>query len=114
MGRPGDAILEDAEEVEELDAYDDVPVVVSIEDPIVRPERPIIDRDSGAEQAIRRRLLAAEARLTGRSKADHARFDERIRVPPEEAPPQRAVLQPIPLRQAMMWREILGPPKSLE
>jgi hypothetical protein len=93
-------------------APDGAPVVRSLETDPGRPERVLVDQDDEAEQVIARRLAAAEAHLQPRTRADHQAFDARIRQEPADktVTPAYTARQ---LRDAVVWREILGPPVSL-
>jgi hypothetical protein len=114
-GRRAQARLRGAEEVEDRTVLGGEREPVSLEEGWERPERVIRARDvAAAEAVVARRRKAAEARLTGRTLEDHARFDERIRVPTVARRPGRKGLQPIPIRQAVLWREVLDPPKALQ
>lgn len=111
LGRSSGRPLPEAEEVEELESLEVEPEVVSLEDvPVARSERAVRDQDEEVLPILRQRLAAAEARTRGRSLVDHRRFDERIRRPAPMPAPKR----PRPaLRQAVIWREVLGPPVAL-
>ena len=100
-----------AEEVEERDSLETDREAVSLETLDDRSERPVEDFDDQAEAVLARRLAVAEARTSGRTLLDHRRFDEAIRAPVPVKPPVRR--RP-GLRQALVWREILGPPVSLK
>lgn len=113
LGRRG-IRLPDAEEVEERETLEVEPVVITLGGSGVRADRPVFDHDRGAEALIAKRVRAAEARLTGRTRADHKRFDEIIRQPAAPAAGPAPVLRSTSLRQAVMWREVLGPPKALQ
>jgi hypothetical protein len=109
--RPPVAPLPDAEDVEERESLEVAPRVVSLETEVKRPARVIYDQDSGAEALVRRRIAAAEARSGASTRADHKAFDARIR----QEPPDRTAVRrytPAQLRDAVVWREILGPPVS--
>jgi hypothetical protein len=99
---------EDVEERESLEAPEEV---VSLETPVQRRERAEYDQDTEAEAIVQRRIEAARARDRTLSKADHKAFDARIR---QEAADHTAVRRytPTQLRDAVVWREILGPPVS--
>jgi hypothetical protein len=105
--------LPGAEEVEELESWDAVlPVPVSHDSDVRVPGREAADDRSVAFQAtIARRLKAAEARNRGRGSEDHRAFDAKIRrtkpVIATARPPKQS------LRQAIVWREILGKPIAL-
>lgn len=116
MGRRASRPLEGAEEVEELESLEEEPVVASMETEPDRPLREVVDYDESAERLVRARIRAAEVRNRALTKADHAAFDRRIRqaVPPVAPRSQsrgrgRAGAA---LRQAVIWREVLGPPVS--
>jgi hypothetical protein len=86
----------------------------------VRRQRQRVDLDESSVEVARRRREAVARREAGRSDAertdaDHAAFDARIRQEPADA---TRVAVPAPesqpdLRLALIWREILSPPKSL-
>lgn len=112
LGRPSGVPLPEAEEVEERESLEVEERVVSAEAEGDRPVPEVRDQDDEADVVIRRRLAVAEAHGRGRTAADHARTDQLLRTP-AEAP--RAALRPArpSLRQAFVWREILGPPLAL-
>jgi hypothetical protein len=87
------------------------PEVTSLESGEFRSERPRVDQDDEAEQIAARRITAAAARDTAQSSVDHAGFDERIRQQPAEHTAVHTYTAK-QLRDAMVWREILGPPVS--
>jgi hypothetical protein len=85
----------------------------SLELDAARGERAVEDLDDEAERVVEQRRAAAEANLRPLSDADHQAFDQRILRPdPADKAATRAytVKQ---LREAVVWREILGPPVSL-
>lgn len=88
--------------------------LTSLEQVVVRAERQEIDHDAASIEAARRRRAAAERRNTGRGAGDHAAFDARIRQEPVD---HTAVAldnpRTIRLREAFIWREVLGPPVSM-
>ncbi|HXE58206.1 MAG TPA: hypothetical protein VNK43_09400 [Gemmatimonadales bacterium] len=107
-GADGDEVVEEAEtlEVEER--------VVNLDEVVRRPERPMVDLDAGAEETERRRVAAAAARDRPHARADHAAFDARIRQEPaEHTAAARRGYTARELRDAFVWREILGPPVAL-
>lgn len=107
------------EEVEEVEALTDYrPEVASTEDfsNFERPEREVIILGGDQEELQRRRMKYAEVRSHALTKVDHDRFDAKIRQPQvvasvAEAPPPSARLSR--LRQAIIWREVLGQPVAL-
>jgi hypothetical protein len=88
------------------------PETVSLENLESRPLRRRVDQDDEAEQVAARRIKAAAARDTAQAPADHAAFDERIRQQPADHTAVRTYTTQ-QLRDAMVWREILGSPVSL-
>jgi hypothetical protein len=87
------------------------PLVISLETPPVREEREVASYDDRAEAASRARIEAARLRDEALNDADHALFDRRIRAGGAAA--NRKAPRRIALRDAVVWREILGPPVSL-
>ena len=84
---------------------------MSLETEVVRPPRPRYDHDDSAEEVARPRIAAADARSGELTKVDHMKFDERIRQQPADHTAVRRYT-PAQLRDAIVWREILGPPVS--
>ena len=113
LGRAPDVALPSAEESEEGTSLESPARVVSREVPVAREERLPVDQDDEAEHVAARRIAEAEARSGPLSVVDHLAFDNRIR---QEAADHTATagLSAQRLRQAVIWREILGPPKSSE
>ena len=111
-GRAPDRSLPSAEEVEERESLEVSPEVQSLETAPRRAARVEVDRDDEAEQVAARRLAAAEAQGKPLTRAEHLAFDARIRQEPADKTATRGytVRQ---LRDAVVWREILGPPVSL-
>ncbi len=103
--------LPDDEDVEERRSLEVPERVVSLETEVRRPQRVEYDQDSGAEDLVRRRIAAAEARSGALTKADHKAFDTQIRQEPADHTAVRRYT-PAQLRDAIVWREILGPPVS--
>jgi hypothetical protein len=103
--------LPDDEDVEERGSLEVPERVVSLESEVRRPPRVEYDQDSGAEELVRRRIAAAEARSGPLRKTDHKAFDERIRQEPADHTAVRRYTR-AQLRDAIVWREILGPPVS--
>ena len=99
------------EDVEERDSLEEPEQVVSLETEVPRRQRAEYDQDSGAEAIVQRRIEAARARDRALSKADHKAFDAKVR---QEVADHTAVRRYTPeqLRDAVVWREILGPPVS--
>ena len=84
----------------------------SLEIDPARGERAVVDQDDEAERVVQQRLAAAEANLQPLSDADHQVFDQRIRQESADQTAARAYTAR-QLREAIVWREILGPPVSL-
>ncbi len=90
----------------------DVPEARSLEENVQRPERAVVDSDDEAEAIAARRIAAAEANARPLDTADHRVFDARIREEPADATATKGYSMRR-IRDAMVWREILGPPVSL-
>lgn len=105
LALPGD---EDIEDRETLEAE---PEVVSLETDVRRAPRRRVDQDEGAEDIEAQRIQAAAARDRATTKVDHAAFDKRIRQEPADKTATRYTARQ--LRDAMVWREILGRPVSM-
>jgi hypothetical protein len=103
--------LPDDEDVEDRESLEEPERVVSLETQVKRPARVRYDQDSGAEDLVRRRIAAVEARSGALTQADHKTFDTRIRQEPADHTAVRRYT-PAQLRDAIVWREILGPPVS--
>ena len=99
------------EDLEERESLEEPEQVVSLETDAQRGPRAVYDQDSEAEAIAQRRIEAARARDRALGKADHTAFDARIR---QEAADHTAVRRytPAQLRDAIVWREILGRPVS--
>jgi hypothetical protein len=110
-GRPAARSLPPAEEVEDREVLEVAPEVESLEREPRRAERAAVDQDDEALQVIARRAASTAARAGGRTPADHRKFDQRIRQEPSDHTATRA-LTPRQLRDAIVWREILGRPVS--
>lgn len=111
LGRQTQLPLPDDEDVEERQSLEHEPEIVTLEEEVRRPARREYTQDADAEQLVQKRILAAAARDTARTKAEHQEFDQRIRKEPADktATPGYTTKQ---LRDAIVWREILGPPVS--
>ena len=112
-GRRSSSPLESDEDVEDAESLEEEPVVASMETAGERPGREEVGLEGQHEELRRRRLAVAEAHSRPITRADHHRFDQRIRQPSqEEAVPAAAKKQPQSLRQAFIWSEVLGKPVS--
>lgn len=116
MGRRGGTGLGSAEEVEERTSLEGgwLEQAESVEsfDDLHRP-RPVIDRAEEAAAIEQRRIRAAEERDRAHSEVDHMAFHARIRTG-DAAPGAARRYTSSRLREAIIWREILGPPKGLQ
>jgi hypothetical protein len=112
LGRAPDVRLPSAEESEEGTSLETPVEVESRDVPMVRKERLPVDQDDEAEQIAARRIAAAEARSGPLTKADHFTFDQRIRQEPADHTGTTGFTA-AKLRQAVVWKEILGPPLGL-
>jgi hypothetical protein len=111
-GRPTRIPLPPVEEVEDRESLEVEPEVGSLEGEVHREVRRLVDRDEEAADIEDRRVKAAAARDSSRTKADHAAFDQRIRQEVADHTATRAYTAQ-QLRDAIVWREILGPPVSM-
>ena len=109
--RPPVPPLPDDEDIEERESLEEPERVVSLEAEVRRGPRAEYDQDTEAEALVRRRIEAARARDRALGKADHQAFDARIRQEPADHTAVRRYT-PEQLRNAVVWREILGPPVS--
>ena len=112
QGRPARTPRPSYEQVEEGRSLEVESEARSLESVVPRPARREVDQDDEAEQIAARRIKAAAARDTAQSPVDHVAFDERIRQQPAEHTAVRTYTTQ-QLRDAMVWREILGRPVSL-
>ena len=114
VGRPASRPLPNAEELEERDSLEVEPLVESLEQDVRRPERSARDWLRQAEERERARIAEVEAREGPSHKVRHEAFDRRIRPPLPGAPsgPAPRRLTTAEIRQAFIWSEILGRPKS--
>ena len=85
-----------------------------------QPAEPLADaRDDGddfmakAERAIARRRMVAEEYSRGRTAEDHDAFHHAVRRPDEPEAKKGRFADAPTLEQAIIWREILGPPKAM-
>ena len=99
------------EDVEERVSLETEPEVVSLEEEVRRPTRQEYTQDADAEQLVRKRITAAASRDNARTKGEHLQFDQRIRQEPAEHTAMTG-FSAKQLRDAIVWREILGPPVS--
>jgi hypothetical protein len=111
-GQPAGTSLPPEEEWEERESLEVEPEITSLEGEVHREARQRVDQDDEAEQIEVRRIQAAAARDTPRSKAEHAGFDKRIRQEPADHTATRGYTAK-QLRDAVVWREVLGPPVSM-
>jgi hypothetical protein len=110
-GRSGGIVIPE-EEIEERASLETEPEVRSLEGDVRRAQRKRVDQDDEAEQIEARRIAAAAARDATRTRADRTTFDERIRQEPADHTATTSRYTAQQLRDAMVWREILGPPVS--
>ena len=112
MGRDTAVELPSAEEVEEREILDQ-PVRRVERTPVVRAPRRVVTRDAETEAVVRRRLVVAEEHSRALTLADHRAFDAKIRQAPAEVRSKKTRFSAKQIRQAIVWREILGPPLAL-
>lgn len=108
----------EVEEVESRSLEQFEPEVRSMEDDFHRPEREVVVLGGDQDALQAGRMAYAENRNRALTAADHQRFDARIRAPQApvpsvepDAPPDDRLLR---LRQAIIWREVLGPPIAMQ
>ncbi|HUG27235.1 MAG TPA: hypothetical protein VMK53_02980, partial [Gemmatimonadales bacterium] len=108
----------EVEEAESRSLEQFEPEVRSMEDDFHRPEREVVVLGGDQEALQAGRVAYAENRNRALTAADHRRFDARIRAPQApvpsveaDAPPDARLLR---LRQAIIWREVLGPPIAMQ
>jgi hypothetical protein len=111
LGRAPDRPIPSAEEQEERESLEVASVARSLETEPARRTRATVDQDDEAERIAARRIAEAEGRTRTLTKADHLAFDQRIRQEPADKTATRAY-SASRLRDAVIWREILGPPVS--
>lgn len=128
LGRHGKRALESHEEIEERQSFDagrSLEVEESLEvldETRLRPPRREQDHDDEVEGIVQRRVKAAESRNRAHSEQDHSEFHDRVTKGEIGAPQTEAAMaasakvrsSAANLRKAVVWREILGPPKALE
>ena len=110
-GRPATFPLPGDEDIEERESLEAEPEVVSLETEVRRTPRRWIDQDEGAEDIEAQRIKAAAARDRATTKVDRAAFEQRIRQEPADKTATRYTARQ--LRDAVVWREILGRPVSM-
>ncbi|MEO8636537.1 MAG: hypothetical protein ABI587_14775 [Gemmatimonadales bacterium] len=118
LGRQSRTPLPAAEEVEERTSLEGTSLeraeqIEVMDDRPARRQRVEVDADDGAEAVAQRRIREAEARNRPLNAADHRRFDAQIR-PAVTAEAPKAAAGRNRLQDAIVWREILGPPKSMQ
>jgi hypothetical protein len=120
VGRPATRALPSAEEVEVRETWEEG-VSLEVEESLeildetrLRPPPVPVDHDNEAEGIVEARIRAAELRNRSHSEADHRSFHERMTQPAAPAQPVQAARKKTRLQQAIIWREILGPPKAFE
>jgi hypothetical protein len=111
-GRPTAGTLPRVEQGERRQSLEVEPRVESLEAAPHRAERVAVDQDDAAEQVIARRAAATTARSAVRTPARGSpQLDPRLQQQAADRTATRA-LTPQQLRDAVIWREILGPPVS--
>lgn len=113
LGRRSATRLPEAEEAEDSESLEVDREPVSLEAPEPSRTRVEVDQDEGAEALVQRRIQAAMARNRPISVADHKQFDQKIRGTAAKAAPVKLALSARRLRDAIIWREVLGPPLAL-
>jgi hypothetical protein len=88
------------------------PEARSLEEMVSRPARREVDQDDEAEQLVARRIKAAEARDVAQPATGRVALHDRLKQEPADHTAVRGYSAQ-QLRDAMVWREILGPPVGL-
>jgi hypothetical protein len=87
------------------------PEIISLEEGVHREARRRVDQDDDAAEIEVRRIQAAAARNTARESASRRIQDMEIKQEPADHTATRGYTAK-QLRDAVVWREILGPPVS--
>jgi hypothetical protein len=95
----------------EGDSLEVEPEARSLEDEVTRADRGTIDLDDEAQQIVARRLKAAAAREHAPPAETNQVVSSEIRPEPADHTATRGYTRR-QLRDAVVWREILGPPVS--
>ena len=111
-GQPKPGLRPAAKKLMERTSLEATPEAISLEEDVRRPERAVVDADDEAEAIVAKRIAAAEANARPLDGAEHSAFDVRIRQEPADATAARSYSMRR-MRDAVVWREILGPPVSL-
>jgi hypothetical protein len=112
LGRAPDRPIPSADEQEERESLEVAPVVRSLETDPARSLRVTVDQDDEGERVAARRIAEVEGRIRPLTKADYQAFEQRIKQEPADKTATRGY-GTRRLRDAVVWREILGPPVSL-
>ena len=104
--------LNEAEKVRRRGSLEIEPEAKSLEDVVARSNRREVDLDDEAEAVAARRINAAVARDQGQPSAiSQAASSNQVRQEPADHTATRGYTRR-QLRDAVVWREILGPPVS--
>ena len=125
LGRSPDRAIPEAEDVEERGSLEGESLEVAesleiLDETRLRAPRRIEDQDDVAELVAQRRVKQAEQRNQAHRAADHAAFHDHIaqgEIGADAGAARQAAARGTrrqQLRQAVIWREILGPPRGEE
>lgn len=125
LGRVPDRAIPGAEDIEERGSLEGESLEVAesleiLDETRLRAPRRIEDQDDLAEQVAQRRVKQAEQRNHAHQAADHAAFHDHIaqgEIGADAGAAKQAAARGSrrqQLRQAIIWREILGPPRGEE
>jgi len=117
LGRHSGVAIPGAEEVEVRDVLGGTSLEVEPTARALGGPRQVVDRDDEAEAVVRQRIASAQARNRPHVDADHQAFDRQRSAAQGQA--QAGASRPsrvtgTQLRSAVVWREILGPPRALD
>jgi hypothetical protein len=110
LGRKSSRSLEAAPDVEDRTSLEDRGVR-TVTTRVTSPRG--VDQDEGAEALVERRIQEAEQRNRPLSDADHRRFQEQLAADAHITAAGAQDTRFKQLRDAVVWREILGPPRCL-
>jgi len=126
MGRQAKQGLESHEEIGDRTTFDErsleVPERLEVLDESRFRPLSTLDHDDQAEAIVQRRIKAAEDRNRAHTAQDHRDFHDQLASEEIGAAPAaatkaaaaKALSRSARLRSAMIWKEILGPPKALD
>ncbi len=113
-GRRPDRQLESHEDIEERESLGVEPEVRSLEVSGRTRDIKAVDQDETFDATIKRRLDSVQARSQAHTKVDHQQFHKKIERQPADNTGVARRYSVREMQKALVWREILGPPKGME